>query len=66
MLGRFCDRVLAFEPWLHFNNVIPLAFEDLVGELGGGQADRQQRLIWSIQVKLGVPGSAPRYRLPSI
>ena len=59
MLGRFCDRVLAFEPWLHFSNVIPLAFEDLVGEAGGGQADRQQRLIWSIQVKLGVPG-APR------
>ena len=59
MLGRFCDRVLAFEPWLHFSNVIPLAFEDLVGEAGGGTGDRQQRLIWSIQVKLGVPG-APR------
>ena len=59
MLGRFCDRVLAFEPWLHFNNVVPLAFEDIVGEFGGGQVDRQQRLIWSIQVKLGVPG-APR------
>ena len=59
MLGRFCDRVLAFEPWLHFSNVIPLAFEDLVGESGGGEAARQQSLIWSIQVKLGVPG-APR------
>lgn len=59
MLGRFCDRILAFEPWLHFDNVIPLGFEDLVGESGGGQADRQERLIWSIQIKLGVPG-APR------
>jgi hypothetical protein len=56
MLGRFSDRMLAFEPWLHFDNVITLAFEDLVGELGGGEAARQLRLIWSIQVKLGVPG----------
>lgn len=57
MLGRFCDRVMAFEPWLHFDNVVPLAFEDLVGELGGGTLERQQRLIWSIQLKLGVPGN---------
>jgi len=58
MLGRFCNRVLAFEPWLHFGNVVPLAFEDLVGELGGGTLERQQRLIWSIQLKLGVPGNS--------
>ena len=57
LLGRFCERVLAFEPWLHFDNVVPLAFEDLVGELGGGTTERQERLIWSIQVKLGVPGN---------
>jgi hypothetical protein len=57
LLGRFCDRVMAFEPWLHFENVIPIAFEDLVGELGGGDPKRQERLIWSIQVKLGVPGA---------
>jgi hypothetical protein len=57
MLGRFCERMLAFEPWLHFDNVIPLAFEDLVGTAGGADLDRQQRLIWSIQVKLGVPGA---------
>jgi hypothetical protein len=57
MLGRFCERLLAFEPWLHFDNVIPLAFEDLVGTAGGGDLDRQQRLIWSVQVKLGAPGA---------
>jgi len=56
LLGRFRDRILAFEPWLAFENVIPLAFEDLVGERGGGTAERQERLIWSIQLKLGVPG----------
>jgi hypothetical protein len=57
MLGRFCERVLAFEPWLHFDNVIPLAFEDIVGAAGGGDVGRQQRLIWSVQVKLGTPGA---------
>jgi hypothetical protein len=57
MLGRFCERMLAFEPWLHFENVVPLAFEDLVGPAGGGDAERQRRLIWSVQVKLGVPGA---------
>jgi uncharacterized coiled-coil protein SlyX len=57
-IGRFCERVLAFEPWLSFPNVIPLAFEDLVGERGRGDAARQERLIWSIQIKLGVPGAS--------
>jgi predicted nucleic acid-binding Zn-ribbon protein len=58
LLGRFRDRLLAYEPWLGFENVIPLAFEDLVGELGGGEADRQERLIWSLQLKLAIPGAA--------
>lgn len=56
MIGRFCDRVLAFEPWLTFGNVVPLAFEDLIGEQGLGDASRQERLIWSLQIKLGIPG----------
>jgi hypothetical protein len=57
LLGRFCERILAFEPWLHFENVITLAFEDLVGAAGGGDTERQRRLIWSVQIKLGVPGA---------
>jgi hypothetical protein len=61
VLGRFRDRFLAFQPWLAFENVIPLAFEDLVGEQGGGSAERQQRLIWSIQLKLGVPGEPRKF-----
>jgi hypothetical protein len=56
LLGRFRDRMLAFAPWLDFGNVIPLAFEDLVGEPGGSDADRQERLIWSLQLKLAIPG----------
>jgi len=57
LLGRFEERILAFEPWLVFKNVVPLAFEDLVGDSGGGEARRQERLIWSIQLKLGIPGA---------
>jgi len=56
LLGRFADRLLAFAPWLCFQNVIPMAFEDLVGPPGGGDGPAQERLIWSIQLKLGVPG----------
>jgi hypothetical protein len=56
LLGRFRDRILAFQPWLAFENVIPLAFEDLVGEQAGGSRERQERLIWSILLKLGAPG----------
>lgn len=57
LLPLFRDRLLAFHPWLSFQNVIPLGFEDLVGEVGGGSHARQCRLIWSIQLKLGVPGA---------
>jgi hypothetical protein len=56
LLGRFRDRVLAFAPWLAFPNVIPLAFEDLVGSRGGGDDTAQKYLVWSIQIKLGISG----------
>jgi hypothetical protein len=56
MLGRFRDRILAFEPWLSFRNVIPLPFEDLIGPRGGGDEAHQRKLVWSVQLKLGAPG----------
>lgn len=57
LFGSFRDRLAGFVPWLEFPNVVPLSFEELVGARGGGEDARQRRLIWSLQLKLHVPGS---------
>ena len=56
LLGSIRDRIGGFAPWLDFPNVIPLSFEEVVGAEGGGSRDEQLRLIWSLQLKLQVPG----------
>jgi hypothetical protein len=56
LLGSLRDRIGGFLPWLSFPNVVPLSFEELVGESGGGSRENQLRLIWSIMLKLQVPG----------
>lgn len=57
LFGSFRDRMAGFVPWLEFSNVIPVSFEELVGARGGGDDAIQRRLIWSLQLKLHVPGS---------
>jgi hypothetical protein len=57
LLGTIRDRVGAFIAWLDLPNVIPVSFEEIVGSKGGGDATRQLRLIWSLQLKLQVPGA---------
>lgn len=56
LLQPFADRMMAFVPWMSFSNVLTLAFEDIVGSQGGSDAGLQRALIWSIQVRLGLPG----------
>ena len=56
LLGTIMDRVGNFVAWLDFQNVVPISFEELVGENGGGSRDIQRRLIWSLQLKLQIPG----------
>ena len=56
LLGTIRDRINNFVPWFDFENVISLSFEELVGARGGGDDDMMHRLIWSIQLKLHVPG----------
>ena len=56
LLGSIRDRVNAFVPWLDFGNVIPFSFEEIVGASGGSSEAAQRRLIWSIMLKLQVPG----------
>ena len=50
------QRILAYAPWLRFPNVIPVSYEELVGTPGGGSFSEQASVIWSIQLKLHVPG----------
>ena len=57
LLGSIRDRIGGFTPWLEFPNVIPLSFEELVGPEGGGDREEQLKLIWSVQLKLQVPGA---------
>lgn len=57
MLGTIRDRILPFLGWLGVKNVIPVSYEELVGARGGGDDGLQTRLIWSLQLKLHVPGS---------
>lgn len=56
LFGSFRDRMAGFVPWLEFSNVVPVSFEELVGARGGGDDAVQRRLIWSLQLKLHVPG----------
>lgn len=57
LFGSFRDRMAGFVPWLEFSNVIPVSFEELIGARGGGDDAVQRRLIWSLQLKLHVPGT---------
>lgn len=61
LFGSFRDRMAGFVPWLEFPNVVPLSFEELVGPRGGGDGAAQLRLIWSLQLKLHVPGRAEAF-----
>ena len=58
LLGAIRDRVGNFIPWMRFSNVIPVSFEEIIGASGQGDANVQMRLIWSLQLKLHVPGNA--------
>ncbi len=60
LLGSVRDRVGRFLAWLEFPSVIPLSYEELIGAKGGGDDRAQEDLVWSIQLKLRVPGQPRR------
>ena len=66
LLGTARDRIGAFLPWLGLPNVVPVSFEELVGPRGGGDAEQQSRVIWSIQLKLHVPGAPDSIRVAGV
>lgn len=60
LIGSLRDRIIGFAAWLDFENVIPVSFEELVGDDGGGSDEMRNGLIWSLQLKLHVPGEPSR------
>jgi hypothetical protein len=56
LLRSIRKRAIGYAPWLRLKNVIPLSYEELVGERGGGSTVEQMRSIWSLQLKLHIPG----------
>ncbi len=56
LMGSIRDRVGKFSAWLEVGSVIPVSFEELVGPQGGGDAKVQADLIWSLMLRLQVPG----------
>jgi len=56
LLGSIRERINNFVPWFECENVIPVSFEELIGDDGGGSNNVRNDLIWSLQLKLHVPG----------
>jgi hypothetical protein len=61
LVGSIRDRMGRFLPWLGSTNVIPVSFEEMVGTAGGGSDAVLERLIWSLQLKLHIPGHPRRF-----
>ena len=61
LLGSIRDRIGNFAAWLDCPNVAPVSFEELVGADGGGDSEIQESVIWSLQLKLQVPGDPADY-----
>ncbi len=61
LLGTIRDRISEFVAWNYFNNVVSLSFEELIGAKGDGDDTIQKQLIWSLQLKLQVPGNPKKF-----
>jgi hypothetical protein len=60
-MGTIRDRINGYVGWMNFNNVIPVSYEELVGERGGGSETEQLDTIWAMQLKLHLGGSPLEY-----
>src|SRR5437773_7867698 len=55
------DSISSYIPWLSIPNVVPLSFEELIGAKGDGCPNEQIKTIWSLQLKLHIPGRPEHY-----
>lgn len=63
LLGSIRHRTAQFVAWLDFANVLPLSFEELVGEKGGGDDAAQSDTVWSLMLRLHKPGDPDEIRM---
>lgn len=56
VVGTLRDRVASYREWMELPNVLPVAFEEIVGEAGGGSTELQLQTLWAMQLKLHVAG----------
>ena len=61
LLGSIRDRISKYVAWNYFENVISVSFEELIGHKGCGDDELQKKLIWSLQLKLQVPGNPAEF-----
>jgi len=59
-LGTIRDRVNNYTPWIEFPNVLPVSFEELIGEKGSGDDYERDKLIWSLLLKLNINGNVSK------
>jgi len=57
VFGSIRDRMNRYLGWLSFSNVIPVSYEELAGAAAGASSVEQLRTVWSLQLKLHVPGT---------
>jgi hypothetical protein len=62
LLGSLRDRVGEFAAWLDCMNIVPVSFEEIVGDAGGGSDAAFDALVWSLQLKLHAPGTSAEIR----
>lgn len=61
VMGTIRERINGYVGWMNFNNVIPISYEELVGERGGGSDTDQLETIWAMQLKLHIAGNPREY-----
>lgn len=55
------EYFLNFSCWLHYENLVSVRFEDLIGPRGGGDTQAQINAIWNLQLRFRIPGDPTRF-----
>lgn len=55
------DYFLNFSCWLHYENLVNVRFEDLIGSRGGGETQTQIDTIWNLQLRFRISGDPARF-----
>lgn len=56
VMGSIRERILRYAGWIHFPNLCAVSYEELVGSRGRGSDREQADTIWSLLLKLQIPG----------